>query len=170
MLKNGLANCICITAEHLLNSRTFSSGSHPKKATFKILAEKIREHAKKFTGNTRQNSNVDWARFWAPEKQSHQQTNIALPTPKVVDRTRYDTRCMFLCVKSCSSASSSHTYQVNVWSCINGYYTNLHSLFAIIYLILGQIDIKDNKFTYQVYRSMQYEHIWHILLSIYLNS
>ena len=33
---------------------------------------------------------------------------------KIVDRTRYDTRYMFLCVKSCSSASSGHAYQVNV--------------------------------------------------------
>ena len=35
----------------------------------------------------------------------------------------------------------------------------LHSLFPIIYFIIGQIDIKDNKFTYQVYRSMQHKHI-----------
>ena len=35
----------------------------------------------------------------------------------------------------------------------------LHSLFAIIYFIIGQMDIKDNTFIYQVYRSMQHEHI-----------
>ena len=33
---------------------------------------------------------------------------------KIVDRTRYGTHYMFLCVKSCSSASSGHAYQVNV--------------------------------------------------------
>ena len=35
----------------------------------------------------------------------------------------------------------------------------LHSLFAIIYFIIGQVDIKDNKFTYQLCRSMWHEHI-----------
>ena len=35
-------------------------------------------------------------------------------------------------------------------------------IIAIIYFIFGQIDIKDNKFTHQLYRSMQHEHIWHI--------
>ena len=37
-------------------------------------------------------------------------------------------------------------------------------------VIICTIDIKDDKFTYGVYRSIQHEHIYHILLSIYLNS
>ena len=36
---------------------------------------------------------------------------------------------------------------------------HLHSLIAIIYFLIGQIDIKDNKFTHIVYRSMQHDHI-----------